>query len=126
MGTWGPGSGNTVGVVEVSFERFEQLVADALDGIPEALGAYVDNVVVQVRDRHPAGLLGLYQGVPLTERETYGGLAMPDRITIYRSALAEVADTEDDLVEQVRITVVHEVAHHFGIGDDRLAELGWA
>jgi predicted Zn-dependent protease with MMP-like domain len=113
-------------VVHVTPERFEELVADALDGIPEELARYVDNVVVQVRDRHPAGLLGLYQGVPLTERAEYGGLAMPDRVTIFRAALAAACDSEEELVEQVRVTVVHEIAHHFGIGDARLAELGWA
>jgi predicted Zn-dependent protease with MMP-like domain len=113
-------------MVEIVANRFEALVAEALDGLPPELGAMVDNVVVQVRDRHPAGLLGLYQGIPLTERAQYGALAMPDRVTIYRLALAEQCDTERELIEQVRITVVHELAHHFGIGDARLAELGWA
>jgi predicted Zn-dependent protease with MMP-like domain len=112
-------------VVEITEERFEALVAAALDGLPPELGAMVDNLVVQVRDRHPAGLLGLYQGIPLTRREQYGGMAMPDRVTIFRLALAERCDTEGELIDQVRITVVHELAHHFGIDDDRLAELGW-
>ena len=108
-------------------ERFEALVVAALDGIPTDLGRHMDNVVVQVRDRaRDPHLLGLYQGIPLTERSTYGGLAMPDRITIYRLAICARCADEDEVVDQVRITVVHEVAHHFGIDDDRLDELGWA
>jgi predicted Zn-dependent protease with MMP-like domain len=113
-------------VIEVPPERFEQLVADALDEIPEELGRLMDNVVVQVRDGSPAGLLGLYEGVPLTAREAYGGFAMPDRITVYRRPICRRCDSEADVVEEVRVTVVHEVAHHFGIDDDRLDELGWA
>ncbi|MGE0796315.1 MAG: metallopeptidase family protein [Acidimicrobiia bacterium] len=113
-------------MIEIPADRFEALVADALDSLPPELAAMVDNVVVQVRDRHPAGLLGLYEGIPLTHREQYGGLAVPDQVTIYRLALIELCATEDELVAQVRITVVHELAHHFGIGDGRLAELGWA
>ncbi len=113
-------------MVDIEPARFEALVVQALDGLPADLAAMVDNVVVQVRDRHPLGLLGLYQGIPLTHREQYGGLALPDRITIFRLALGERCTTEDELVEQVRITVVHELAHHFGIDDRRLAELGWA
>jgi predicted Zn-dependent protease with MMP-like domain len=113
-------------VIDVPLERFEELVADALDGIPEELGRLMDNVVVRVQDKHPAGLLGLYQGIPLTRRGDYGGMAMPDRITIFREAIVRRCRTEDQVVRQVRITVVHEVAHHFGIDDDRLDELGWA
>jgi predicted Zn-dependent protease with MMP-like domain len=114
-------------VVPVDVERFEALVAEALDGIPEELGARMDNVVVQVRDAAPdRHLLGLYQGIPLTRRETYGGLALPDRITIYRLPICARCKDEAEVVEQVRITVIHEVAHHFGIDDDRLEELGWA
>jgi predicted Zn-dependent protease with MMP-like domain len=114
-------------VLVVEPARFEELVAEALDGIPESLGRRMDNVVVQVRDeardRH---LLGLYQGIPLTERDSYGGLAMPDRITIYRLPICRMCRDEDEVVHQVRVTVIHEVAHHFGIDDDRLDELGWA
>jgi predicted Zn-dependent protease with MMP-like domain len=113
--------------VDVSPDRFEALVADALDSLPEELGRRMDNVVVSVRDRGPSpGLLGLYEGIPLTRRAEYGGLAMPDRITIFREAILRRCRSEAEVVEQVRITVVHEVAHHFGIGDDRLDELGWA
>jgi predicted Zn-dependent protease with MMP-like domain len=112
---------------DVSLERFEELVADALDSIPEELGRRMDNVVVRVKDVGPhPNLLGLYQGIPLTERAEYGGMVMPDRITVYRASILAHCRTEDDVVAQVRTTVVHEVAHHFGIDDDRLAELGWA
>jgi predicted Zn-dependent protease with MMP-like domain len=113
--------------VDVPPERFEQLVADALDGLPENLGRVMDNVWVTVEDVDSAGrpLLGLYEGVPLTEREAYGGLALPDRITIFRLPICAHCRTEDDVVEMVRETVIHEVAHHFGISDERLDELGW-
>ena len=113
-------------MVDIEAARFEALVVQALDEIPEELGRHMDNVVVQVRDRSPdRHLLGLYQGIPLTRRDTYGGLAMPDRITIYRLPICAMCADEAEVVEQVRITVVHEVAHHFGIDDDRLTELGW-
>jgi predicted Zn-dependent protease with MMP-like domain len=112
--------------VEVAPDRFEELVADALDSIPPELGRYMDNVAVFVDSVSPPGrLLGLYQGVPLTNREAYGGMVMPDRITIFRQTICAVCATEHDVVEQVRKTVVHEVAHHFGISDDRLRELGY-
>lgn len=113
--------------MDVPPERFEELVADALDDIPDDLAALMDNVVVVVVDRSPSGgLLGLYEGIPLTERSRgYGDLVLPDRITIYRQAICDVCDDEDEVVRQVRITVVHEVAHHFGIDDGRLTELGW-
>ena len=101
-------------------------MADALDGVPEELGQLMDNVWVTVEDAHPEeDLLGLYEGVPLTQRAEYGGMAMPDRITIYRLPTCDMCETEDEVVETVRDTVVHEVAHHFGIDDERLAELGW-
>jgi predicted Zn-dependent protease with MMP-like domain len=107
--------------------RFEELVADALDEIPEALGRLMDNVWVTVEDLpEEPGLLGLYSGIPLTEREAYGGMAMPDRITLYRIPICAMCRSEDDVVEVVRDTVIHEVAHHFGIDDERLDELGWA
>jgi len=107
--------------------RFEELVGDALDLIPGEFAAAMDNVVVLVedRDREQPSLLGLYHGVALTERTSdYGGV-LPDRITIYREAILDICDNEDDVVEEVAITVVHEIAHHFGIDDARLHELGW-
>ena len=105
---------------------FERLVADALDALPADLGRLMENVAVVVEDRHPTeDLLGLYEGVPLTERDDYGGLVMPDVISLYRLPLCELAEDEADLVEEVTITVVHEVAHHFGIDDDKLPAWGW-
>jgi predicted Zn-dependent protease with MMP-like domain len=116
-------------VIEVSPERFEELVGDALDSIPEALAKLIDNVVVVVEDGVPYGrLLGRYQGHPLTDRGAWygaGGVVMPDRITIFRHPICSLARSEADVVRQVGITVVHEVAHHFGIDDARLHELGW-
>ena len=112
-------------MVDVPLERFEELVAEALDSIPEELGRKLDNVVVQVSDEPPGRLYGLYQGVPLTRRSNYGGLAMPDRITIYRQTILRHAYSERSVVDMVRRTVIHEVAHHFGISDPRLRELGW-
>ncbi|GIG57846.1 hypothetical protein Lfu02_22180 [Longispora fulva] len=114
--------------VEMSRARFEELVADALDEVPEELMSLLDNVVVLVEDKAPANdpnLLGLYEGYALTERGwDYSG-ALPDRITIYRLPTLAICDTEEDVVEEVSVTVVHEIAHHFGIDDDRLHELGW-
>ena len=110
-------------------ERFEALVDEALDGIPDELAGLVRNVVVLVEPEPPADdpdLLGLYDGVALTDR--YGDMLpeLPDRIFIYRGPLLDMCETEEELVEEVRITVVHEVAHHFGIDDARLHELGYA
>ncbi|OQO90811.1 metallopeptidase family protein [Saccharomonospora piscinae] len=108
-------------------QRFEELVADALDQLPEQFAGAMDNVVIMVEDRNEEepDLLGLYHGVALTERgHDYGGV-LPDRISIYQEAILAICDTDDDVVEEVLITVVHEVAHHFGIDDDRLHELGW-
>jgi predicted Zn-dependent protease with MMP-like domain len=115
-------------VLDVPLDRFEDLVADALDGIPEALGRLMDNVAVVVKDGSPrSGLLGRYDGIPLTERARgYDGMVLPDRITIFRLPILATCADEAEVVEQVRITVVHEVAHHFGIDDARLDELGWA
>lgn len=114
---------------------FEDLVADALDGIPEDLGRAMENVAVCVADwpspaqmRGVRGtLLGLYEGVSLTRRSplSYVG-AMPDRITIFEGPIRRLARDDTHLVDLVRTTVIHEVAHHFGISDERLAELGWA
>ena len=114
--------------MDVPLERFEELVADALDEIPDDLWAMVDNVAVMVQEGTPgSSLLGLYHGVPLTKRDSgYGGMVMPDRISIFRLPILARSATEADVVRQVRMTVIHEVAHHFGIGDARLRELGWA
>jgi predicted Zn-dependent protease with MMP-like domain len=113
-------------MIRVDEERFETLVGDALDEIPDELAALMDNVVIVVEDEpEEPGLLGLYEGTPLTEREAYGGMELPDRITIYRNPICSVCDAEEDVVDEVLTTVVHEVAHHFGIDDDVLHELGW-
>jgi predicted Zn-dependent protease with MMP-like domain len=115
-------------VVDVPMERFEELVGDALDAIPPELGRLMDNVAVLVKEGSPGStLLGRYDGIPLTERDAgYEGMVVPDRITIFRQPILAACQDEDEVLEQVRITVVHEVAHHFGIDDDRLHELGWA
>jgi predicted Zn-dependent protease with MMP-like domain len=116
-------------VIEMSRERFEELVGDALDTIPPELTRLIDNVVVLVEDDAPADdpdLLGLYDGVALTRRGADYTMVLPDRITIFRNPTLEICETEEDVVEEVGITVVHEIAHHFGIDDDRLHELGYA
>ena len=109
-------------------ERFDELVSEALDEIPPELTAVMDNVVVLVEDEPPADdpdLLGLYEGTPLTDRDwAYGG-NLPDRITIYRGPTLRMCGDEDEVVDEVHITVVHEVAHLFGIDDDRLHALGY-
>jgi predicted Zn-dependent protease with MMP-like domain len=114
------------GVIDVEPERFEEMVTEALDGLPPDLGELMSNVAVVVEHgRGPAGLLGLYQGIPLTRRTTSYAGVLPDRITIYHRAICAICRTEAEVVERVRRTVVHEVGHHFGIGDARLRELGW-
>ena len=112
-------------VIDIDPERFEEMVREALDELPDELGTLMRNVAVLVEhDQGPPGLLGLYEGVPLTRRSQYSGV-LPDRITIYRQAICADAWSEWDVEKQVRKTVIHEVAHHFGIGDERLRELGW-
>ena len=113
-------------MIDVEPGRFEDMVVTALDGLPEDLGRLMRNVAVIVEhDPGPPGLLGLYEGIPLTERTSdYAGV-LPDRITIYRLPTLRVCETETDVIDEVAITVVHEIAHHFGIDDHRLHELGW-
>ncbi len=113
--------------MELDRAEFEALVEQALDEIPEEIAAQVHNVVVLVEDEPPRGepdLLGLYEGVSLTER-TGDHTGLPDRITVFRLPLLALCATPEELVREVRITVVHEIAHHFGIDDDRLHELGY-
>lgn len=116
-------------MVEMSLEEFEDAVRDALDEIPEELAAQMDNVVVLVEDDPPADdpdLLGLYDGTPLTERgEFWATGALPDRITIFRNPTLALCADRDEVVEEVAVTVVHEIAHHFGIDDETLHRLGW-
>ena len=113
-------------MIEVEPERFEEMVREALDGLPDDLGRLMSNVAVMVEhDPGPRGLLGLYQGIPLSRRtSSYAGV-LPDRITIYRRAICRICSTEEEVVEQVRKTVVHEIGHHFGLGDPRLRQLGY-
>jgi predicted Zn-dependent protease with MMP-like domain len=115
-------------VIEMSRERFEELVAAALDEIPTELADLMDNCVVLVEDDAPAhdpDLLGVYDGTPLTERDAAYTMTLPDRITIFRTPTLTMCESEEQVVAEVRVTVVHEVAHHFGIEDDRLDELGY-
>jgi len=109
-------------------ETFEELVSQALDRIPPELTRVMDNVAVFVEDEPPADdpdLLGLYEGTPLTDRgEWYAGV-LPDRISIYMGPTLRRCGTTDEVVHEVAVTVIHEIAHHFGIDDDRLHELGW-
>lgn len=119
--------------VQVTRRRFEQLVREALDALPEALLEGAENVAVLIDDwpnpdqraAHGTELLGLYEGVALTDRSFAGLAPLPDRITVFRGPLALVCDDEEELFEQIRVTLVHEFGHHFGIDDDRLGELGW-
>ncbi len=114
-------------MIDVSREAFEELVAEALDSLPPELAELMDNVAVFVEDEPPPGenLLGLYQGVPLTERGGFYAMALPDRITIFRRPILWISANEDEVRDQVRITVVHEIAHHFGTDDDTLHDLGY-
>jgi predicted Zn-dependent protease with MMP-like domain len=115
-------------VIEMSRQRFEELVEDALDEIPGELMALVDNCVVLVEDEPPADdphLLGLYTGTPLTARDGGYTMVAPDRVLIFRNPTLRMCESEEEVVEEVHITVVHEIAHHFGIEEDRLHELGY-
>ncbi|MFN8075739.1 MAG: metallopeptidase family protein [Kineosporiaceae bacterium] len=119
-------------MVEMTRQDFEGAVADALDTIPPELTAMMRNVVILVEDEpgpdvlgEHGELLGLYDGVPLTERTGWDTVVLPDRIFIYRGPTLRMCHTREDVVEEVAVTVVHEIAHHFGIDDDRLHELGW-
>ena len=124
------GIAGTALMLQIHAAEFEELVAEALDSIPEALADLMDNVVILQEDEAPADdpeLLGLYEGVPLVERGVsyVGADLLPDTITIFRLPILRICETQEDVVREVRVTVVHEIAHHFGIDDDRLHELGW-
>jgi predicted Zn-dependent protease with MMP-like domain len=124
-------------MIDITAEEFENLVAVALDGLPEPFASKLDNVQVVVSDeptpdelaraRVPAGstLYGLYQGIPQTQRNSAYTFVLPDKITIYRGPLVRASRDADDARRQVRTVVIHEIAHHFGISDERLDELGW-
>ena len=116
-------------MVEVTEERFDELVEQAFAAVPEQLAALLRNVVLFVEDDAPPeepDLLGLYDGIPLTERDSMYGGALPDRIMVFRNPTLAICDTEQDVIDEVHITVVHEIAHHFGIDDARLHDLGYA
>ncbi|MFD7923330.1 metallopeptidase family protein [Streptomyces sp. NPDC059740] len=115
-------------MLEMTRDAFEELVSDALDQIPPELTRLMDNVAVFVEeepDPSQPDLLGLYEGTPLTERGDWYGGVLPDRITIYRGPTLRYCSSAEDVVHEVSVTVVHEIAHHFGIADERLHELGW-
>ncbi|CAM3937106.1 metallopeptidase family protein [Nocardia ninae] len=113
--------------VSMSEDRFEELVGDALDRIPTELAQAIDNVVVliEARNSDDPHLLGLYHGIALTERDSHYGGALPDTVTIYRESILAICSDESEVVEEVAITVIHEIAHYFGIDEDRLHQLGW-
>ena len=121
-------------MVDVTEERFEELVLAGLESLPEPFASHLDNVDITIEDwprddqlehlEHGSMLLGLYEGVPQTQRGNNYTWVMPDKITIFRKPILQMCATEDAVAEQVRHTVIHEIAHHFGISDDRLRELG--
>jgi len=113
---------------EISNEEFEELAAKALASLPLELSSQIENLAIMVDDEAPGhNLYGLYEGIPLTKRGpmSYSGV-MPDRITLYQKTICEHCHSADEVEAQIRKTVLHEVAHHFGISDPRLVELGWA
>jgi predicted Zn-dependent protease with MMP-like domain len=116
-------------VQALSEEDFEDAVSEALDEIPPELAGLMDNVVVLVDQEPPSDdpeLLGVYEGTPLTERDSWWAAgALPDRVTIFKGPLERMCESVEELREEIAITVIHEVAHHFGIDDERLHELGW-
>jgi predicted Zn-dependent protease with MMP-like domain len=115
--------------VDVSPERFAELVEAAFAAIPAELTSLLDNVALFIEDEPPSDdpeLLGYYDGVALTERDTTYGGVLPDRIVIIRSTTLETCENEEDVVREVGITVAHEIAHHFGLDDERLHALGYA
>lgn len=119
---------------ELSPDEFEAAVAEALEMIPPELARAMDNVAVFIEDDYEPGpgedpdtvLLGLYEGTPLTDRDSFWDAgSLPDRITIFRKPILDICSSREQVIEEVGVTVVHEVAHHFGIDDARLHELGW-
>jgi predicted Zn-dependent protease with MMP-like domain len=115
--------------VELDAEAFEALVVDELDQLPDEMVDGLENVVFVVEDRPEDGsldLLGLYDGFALTERDRYGLGEMPDRIVLFREPLLQAATDEAELRDEIHITLVHEIAHFYGIDDNRLHDLGWA
>ena len=123
-----PATPETPGVLDLGTEAFEALVTDELDALPDEMIDGLDNLVFVVEDRPEDGsldVLGLYDGVALTERDSYGFGEMPDRIILYREPLLSICENEEQLRDEIHVTLVHEIAHYYGIDDDRLHELGW-
>jgi predicted Zn-dependent protease with MMP-like domain len=119
-------TGKVIDMEPIDIDAFEALVADALATIPDNLRAEMENVAIIIDDQSPPGsLYGLYEGIPLTSRGSYAG-ASPDRITLFLATICRSASTTEDLDRRVRVTLLHEVGHHFGIGEKRLRELGWS
>jgi len=115
-------------MLELDADGFEQLVIDELDALPDDMIDGLDNVVFVTEDRPEDGsldLLGLYDGVALTERGQYGFGELPDRIILYREPLLAICETLDELKDEIHVTLVHEIAHFYGINDEQLHELGW-
>lgn len=115
--------------MEMEFAAFETLVVDELDRLPDEMVDGLDNVVFVVEDRPEDGsldLLGLYDGLALTERAQYGLGELPDRIVVYREPHLRQCETEDELRDEIHTTLVHEIAHFYGIDDEQLHEMGWA
>lgn len=113
---------------ELTAEEFEQLVIDELDLLPDDMVDGLDNVIFVTEDRPEDGsldLLGLYDGVALTERGQYGFGELPDRIVLYREPLLAMCESVEELRDQIHVTLVHEIAHFYGIDDRQLHELGW-
>lgn len=115
--------------ISMTADEFEVAVGDALDLLPHELAKHMSNVAVLVADESPEGgpeLLGLYEGTPLTERDGWWDAgSLPDRITIFQGPLTRLSRDREQLLDEIAVTVVHEVAHHFGISDERLHSLGW-
>jgi predicted Zn-dependent protease with MMP-like domain len=121
-----PIAGKVVDVEPIDIDAFEALVADALATIPDNLRAEMENVAIIIDDESPPGsLYGLYEGIPLTSRSGYAGVG-PDRITLFLATICRSARTMEELAGRVRVTLLHEVGHHFGMGEARLRELGWS
>ena len=114
-------------MLEISLDAFEQLVVEELDELPDEMVEGLDNVVFLVQERHETeDLLGIYEGFALTERGQYGFGELPDRIIVFREAHLARNETLEDLRDDIRTTLVHEIAHFYGIDDEELHRLGWA
>jgi predicted Zn-dependent protease with MMP-like domain len=119
-------TGKVVDMEPIDIDAFEALVADALATIPDNLRAEMENVAIIIDNESPPdSLYGLYEGIPLTSRGTYAGVS-PDRITLFLATICRSASTTEELARRVRVTLLHEVGHHFGIGEERLRDLGWS